>query len=128
VVLPDHLHCLRTLPHGDDDFSMQWRAIKSAFSRRIPAGEMKSESRLKRAERGIWQQRFWEHPIRDDRDYTAHVDYIHFNPVKHGPVKHGLVANAGDWPHSSFHPAVRKGIYPAGWVISDAGLYEAGEQ
>jgi putative transposase len=122
VVLPDHLHCLWTLPHGDLDFSLRWRAIKSAFSRKIPAGEFRSESRRARAERGIWQRRFWEHTIRDERDYAAHMDYIHFNPVKHG-----FVADVADWPYSSFHRAVCNGIYPAGWGSSGHELDEAGE-
>lgn len=98
VVLPDHLHAVWTLPDGDDDFPTRWRLIKKAFSRRLPAGEPRSASRTRRGERGIWQRRYWEHAIRDDRDFAAHVDYVHVNPVKHG-----LAATPADWPHSSVH-------------------------
>jgi len=94
VVLPDHLHCLWTLPEGDADFSRRWRAIKSAFSRAIPAGEHLSPRRLAKGERGVWQRRFWEHVIRDERDFERHADYIHFNPVKHGHVRR-VVTTAG---------------------------------
>jgi putative transposase len=110
VVLPEHLHAIWTLPEGDDDFSSRWQAIKMAFSRKIPAGEYRSASRAGRRERGIWQRRFWEHTIRDVQDYAAHMDYIHFNPVKHG-----LVTRPADWPYSSFHQAVSKGLYPPEW-------------
>jgi putative transposase len=114
VVLPDHLHCLWTLPPGDTDFSLRWRAIKSTFSRSIPPGEHRSTSRAEKAERGIWQRRFWEHTIRDDHDYATHFDYIHFNPVKHG-----LAMRAADWPYSSFHRAVAMGIYPRDWATDE---------
>src|SRR5271154_4494551 len=97
VVLPDHIHCLWTLPHGDADFPGRWRAIKTAFSKSLPSDEARSAVMIKRGERGIWQRRYWEHTIRDDRDYAAHMDYIHFNPVKHG-----LVAEARSWEYSSF--------------------------
>jgi putative transposase len=123
VVLPEHMHCLWTLPEGDTDFSTRWRRIKSAFSRRLPRGEQRSASRISKGERGIWQRRFWEHTIRDDRDYGAHLDYIHFNPVKHG-----LVADAGDWPYSSFRRCVAKGLYPAGWAGGTAEMVDAGER
>jgi putative transposase len=111
VVMPDHLHCLWTLPAGDADYAARWQGIKMAFSRKIPAGEWRSASRQRKRERGIWQRRFWEHTIRDDRDYAAHMDYIHFNPVKHG-----FVSKVADWPYSSFHNAVSKGFYPRDWV------------
>jgi putative transposase len=110
VVLPDHIHTLWTLPEGDVEFSLRWQAIKMAFSRKIPAGEHRSASRAGRRERGIWQRRFWEHTVRDDQDYAAHMDYTHFNPVKHG-----LVTRVADWPYSSFHQAVAKGLYPREW-------------
>jgi len=122
VVLPEHLHCLWTLPPGDEDFSMRWRAIKSGFSRRMPIGEYRSASRAGRAERGIWQRRFWEHRIRDDRDYAAHVDYIHFNPVKHRLVNH-----VADWAFSSFHRSVKMGIYPRDWGAEGVREMEVGE-
>lgn len=110
VVLPDHLHCLWTLPPGDADYSGRWRAIKKVFSKTLPETEPLSETRRARHERGIWQRRFWEHTIRDERDYAVHMDYVHFNPVKHGWVK--CVA---DWPYSSFHRWVRVGVYPGDW-------------
>jgi putative transposase len=111
VILPDHLHTVWTLPEGDDDFSLRWRQIKSAFSRGIGSGERISKSRTQKQERGIWQRRFWEHAIRDERDYANHLDYIHFNPVKHK-----LVERVIDWPYSSFHRYVRLEVYPVNWL------------
>lgn len=110
VILPEHLHCVLTLPKGDDDYSMRWRQIKSAFSSKLPREEYRSDSRLRKNERGIWQRRFWEHVIRDNDDYAAHVDYVHYNPVKHGYVEH-----VSDWPYSSFHRYVDYGLYPPDW-------------
>ncbi len=98
VVLPDHLHCLWTLPRNDFDYSMRWSLIKAHFSRRITKTELIKSSRIKRGERGIWQRRFWEHTIRDEKDFYNHIEYIH-----HNPVKHGYVSNAKDWPYSSIH-------------------------
>src|SRR5476649_2130774 len=111
VVLPEHMHCLWTLPEKDANFSGRWWAIKTAFSKSLPALDRRSGIMTKRGERGIWQRRFWEHTIRDDRDYAVHMDYIHFNPVKHG-----LVGNVADWPHSTFHKLVRAGIYTPDWA------------
>jgi len=111
VVLPEHLHTIWTLPKGDADFKTRWSLIKAGFSRHIPIGERRSESRVKRCERGIWQRRYWEHMIRDEQDFERHVDYIHWNPVKHGWVK-----RVADWPHSSFHAYVRRGIYRVDWA------------
>lgn len=88
VVLPDHMHCLWTLPEGNADFPGRWRAIKTAFAKALPIGEPRSPVMTSRGERGIWQRRYWEHTIRDDRDFAAHMDYTHFNPVKHGLVAH----------------------------------------
>jgi len=110
VVLPDHLHCIWTLPPDDPDFSTRWRLIKTRFAAGIPAGERLSIRRAAKGERGIWQRRFWEHTIRDEADYAAHVDYIHFNPVKHGYAR-----RAADWPHSSFHRFVADGLLSADW-------------
>ena len=110
VVLPDHLHCMWTLPPDDTDYSTRWKAIKIAFAKSLPATENLSQVRRAKGERGIWQRRFWEHTIRDDRDYSAHMDYVHYNPVKHG-----LVARVSAWPYSSFHRCVEAGIYPADW-------------
>jgi len=123
VVLPDHLHSVWTLPEDDLNYSGRWQAIKTAFSKQIPAGEFRSASRDGKGERGIWQRRFWEHTIRDDHDYAAYVDYVHFNPVKHG-----LVANAADWRYSSFHRAVAMGLYQADWAGGGAELRDGGER
>ncbi len=114
VVLPDHLHCIWTLPEQDGNFPKRWQAIKMGFSRKITLGETLSASRQKRGERGIWQRRFWEHTIRNDCDYAAHMDYVHFNPVKHGYVE-----QTADWKFSSFHRAIRQGLYPQTWMPSD---------
>jgi putative transposase len=86
VVLPDHFHCLMSLPPCDDDFSSLIGLIKSNFSRCLPRHEEISTSRKNKRERGIWQRRFFEHCIRDEQDLENHVNYIHFNPVKHGYV------------------------------------------
>ncbi len=86
VVLPDHLHCVIELPADDADFATRWRLIKAGFSRLLPRTERLSRIREKRGERGIWQRRYWEHLIRDEADYQAHMDYVHINPVKHGLV------------------------------------------
>lgn len=110
VVLPDHLHCVWSLPDGDTDYSTRWGLIKAAFSRAVERGERRSPSRIKRGERGIWQRRFWEHCIRDGDDYARHVDYIQWNPVKHGQVSH-----VPDWPHSSVHRHVARRVYPLDW-------------
>ena len=110
VVLPEHLHALWTLPENDADFSMRWALIKARFSRAIEQTEHRNASRLRRRERGIWQRRFYEHAIRDENDFTRHVEYIHRNPVKHGWVRHVV-----DWPHSSFHWFVRQGQISADW-------------
>jgi putative transposase len=110
VILPEHIHCLWELPAGDSDYSTRWRQIKSAFSKALPKVERISASRAKKHERGIWQRRFWEHTVRDDADFAARFDYIHYNPVKHGWVK-----RARDWPYSSFHRSVQLGVYPLDW-------------
>jgi putative transposase len=119
VVLPDHLHAIWTLPEGDADFAVRWRLIKATFSRGLLRGERISSSRARKGERGIWQRRYWEHTLRDDRDFARHMDYIHINPVKHGHV-----TRASDWPHSSFHRMVRHGVYPADWA-GDAAADDA---
>ncbi len=112
VVLPDHMHCVWTLPEGDDDYPARWKAIKTAFSKAIPKTERLSAVRAAKNERGIWQRRYWEHTIRSDKDYAAHVDYVHINPVKHG-----LVKQVKDWPYSTFHTLVEQGVYPQDWGI-----------
>jgi len=114
VVLPNHLHCVIELPIGDADFALRWRLIKLEFSKQMPYMERRSEVRLKRGERGIWQRRYWEHLIRDEADYRAHMDYVHINPLKHG-----LVSRVRDWPYSTFHRLVQQGIYPHDWSGGD---------
>ena len=121
VLLPEHLHCIWTLPHGDADFSTRWRLIKSYFSRnfsrvgwveeRNPTDKTISTSRIKKNEKTIWQRRFWEHLIRDEQDFKHHVEYIHYNPVKHG-----LVDAPKEWRFSSFHRFVRDDIYNENWA------------
>jgi putative transposase len=110
VVMPEHLHAIWTLPHGDDDFPMRWAQIKGRFSRAIAAGERLSGSRTRQGERGIWQRRYWEHLVRDANDLERHMDYIHYNPVKHGHVSRPI-----DWPHSSLHRFVRLGMRSQDW-------------
>ena len=111
VVLPDHLHCLLELPNNDSDFAKRWRLIKMLFSKHIPATEYRNPARQQRRERGIWQRRYWEHLIRNQQDFNAHLDYIHINPVKHG-----LVDYVKDWPYSTFHYCVAQGLYPENWA------------
>jgi len=122
VVLPDHLHCIWTLPPGESDFSVRWNMIKGYFSRHIPIGERVSDSRAKRCERGIWQRRFWAHLVIDQDDFNRHMDYIHWNPVKHGHVNRVI-----DWPHSSFHGFLRSGVYPPDWCGVDVSGLNLGE-
>jgi putative transposase len=123
VVLPDHLHCVWSLPKGDADYSTRWGLIKAKFSRSLERGECRSASRIKRGERGIWHRRFWEHLIRNEKDYARHIDYIHWNPVKHGYVR-----CVTEWPYSSFHRYVARGVYDLNWcggekiVFADMGL------
>jgi len=112
VVLADHIHAIWTLPEDDSDYSTRWRLIKSYFSRNLPnkANTGPSVSRINKSEQSIWQRRFWEHLIRDEQDLQRHVEYINYNPVKHG-----LVQASVDWPYSSFHQFVSRGLYPAEW-------------
>ncbi|MFM2006910.1 MAG: hypothetical protein RLZZ09_2565 [Pseudomonadota bacterium] len=110
VILPEHLNCIWQLPPDDSDYSTRWRLIKARFSMAIPKTERISKSRIRKSESGIWQRRYWEHAIRDQRDYQNHVDYIHYNPVKHGHAK-----AARDWPYSSFHLWLKRGYYHADW-------------
>jgi putative transposase len=110
VVLPDHLHMIMTLPEADADFSTRWRLMKRRFTDSV----VKSGTSVRRHRNGelaLWQRRFWEHTVRDERDFERHVDYIHYNPVKHG-----YVTKVQDWPHSSFHRYVRDGVLPQDWA------------
>ena len=116
VVLPEHLHAMWTLPDGDADFSKRWMLIKRRFTRELLSRRLLDYSASRQrgdAERSLWQRRYWEHQVRDMVDFNQHVDYIHFNPVKHGHV-----ARAADWPHSSFHRFVRNGVLPQDWGLA----------
>ena len=133
VVLPNHMHCLWTLPEGDADFPGRWRAIKIAFSKSVPTGEPRSLVMASRGERGIWQRRYWEHTIRDDRDFLAPLDSIHFNPAPTLPSPAGggglgRGTHPADWPHSSFRWCVADGLYPAGWRGGGDEPRKTGEQ
>jgi putative transposase len=112
VLLPDHLHCLWTLPENDQDFSTRWRLIKSYFTKNFgrKSKGASSQSRSAKKEQDVWQRRFWEHLIRNEDDYANHLDYIHYNPVKHG-----LVNAPSLWPYSSFHRYAKNGLYPIDW-------------
>jgi len=114
VLLPEHLHCIWTLPENDNNFSIRWSLIKSQFSKSAKSffhrPEWMNDSKQKHRETTIWQRRFWEHQIREQQDYNNHFDYIHYNPVKHG-----LVKPVKDWPYSTFHNYVKKGFYPSNW-------------
>ncbi len=122
VVLPDHFHLLCTLPEGDADFSSRVQIIKRAFTRSLLACGVPLVKDA-RGEYPLWQRRFWEHTIRDPHDYARHVDYIHFNPVKHGWVR-----QVRDWPYSSFHRYVRQGLLPADWGGAAPGCGKARRQ
>ncbi|QNA90124.1 transposase [Massilia sp. Dwa41.01b] len=114
VLMPDHLHCIWTLPDGDLDYSTRWALIKNSVSRfagiTTPYTGHPSPSRIKHRDAAIWQRRFFEHRIRDDLDFERHADYVHFNPVRHGHADSAIA-----WPFSTFHRFVRTGIYPADW-------------
>jgi putative transposase len=113
-LLPDHIHALITLPEEDADFSMRIREIKRLFTRvylaEIGSVTNRSRSRMDKNEATVWQRRFYEHTIRDERDLNTHMDYIHFNPVKHG-----LVSHVSEWQWSSFHRYVKNGYYSPDW-------------
>lgn len=121
VVLPEHLHAIWRLPSGDAEYSMRWSQIKAGFSRRLAKTEHIRPSRRVKRERGIWQRRYWEHQIRDETDLARHVEYIHFNPVKHGWVRRPV-----DWPHSTLHGYVERKLVAPDWGVSvddGAGCY-----
>lgn len=102
VLLPDHMHCIWTMLESDTNFSKRWSIIKRFFTQRFRQAERIAEP--------YWQPRFWEHWIRDDRDYENHMNYIHYNPVKHG-----LVESPRDWEWSSFHRYLKVGVYMEDW-------------
>ena len=113
VLMPDHLHAVWQLPPNDKDFSLRWSLIKQQVTRDcvvwLPRQDL-SASREKRGEGSLWQRRFWEHLIRDETDFSRHLDYIHYNPVKHG-----YVSKVTDWPYSTFHRYVEEGVYSEDW-------------
>src|SRR5262245_6926147 len=90
VLLPDHLHTIWTLPTGDDNYSRRWASIKESFTREFlkngGAEGTRSVSRRKHRERSVWQRRFWEHTCEDEDDLKRFLDYLHWNPCKHGLV------------------------------------------
>ena len=110
VILPDHLPVVMTFPSADSDFSSRWQRIKGRFTRAV-VGEGLPIGRSEKGEYSLWQRRFWEHTIRDEEDFSRHVDYIHYNPVKHRLVKRVV-----EWPYSSFHRYVRLGALPQDWA------------
>jgi putative transposase len=120
-VLPDHVHAIWRMPPDDADFALRWRLIKSGFSRAFESCASSASQHAKR-EKGIWQRRYWEHQIRDEDDLARHVEYVHFNPVKHGHVR-----QVAHWPHSSFHRWVSRGELPAEWGLASAPGGQFGE-
>jgi putative transposase len=110
VVLPEHFHAIWRLPPGDADYPMRWSLVKAGFTRQMKKVEHIGVSRVIRRERGIWQRRYWEHQIRDEADLARHVNYIHYNPVKHGWVERPV-----DWPHSTLHGYIERGMEPPNW-------------
>lgn len=125
VLLPDHLHCIWTLPPDDADFGKRWAMIKRFVSKRcgqtLLCDDWLSDSKRRRNEATVWQRRFWEHMICDETDYRRHMDYLHYNPVKHG-----LVKSVQDWQFSTFHRYVKEGVYSEDWC-GRAGGQEDGD-
>lgn len=119
-LLPDHIHCIWQLPEGDANYSIRWKEIKRQFTirylREVGSGEERNASRQEKSEAAIWQRRFWEHTIMDQEDLEEHLDYVHYNPIKHG-----YVTRAGDWPYSSFPRYVRERVYEPDWAGGENG-------
>ena len=122
VIMPDNLHAIWTLPPEDEEFSTRWNMLKGHFSRSLEKSERISESRKKRGERSIWQRRFWVHSITGQQDYNRHMNYIHWNPVKHGHIKQVIES-----PYSSLHQLVSEAIYPSNWGHAGEFDIDAGE-
>lgn len=114
VTLPDHLHFIWNLPPDDDQYSRRVGRLKALFTKSLhptrPPDQETSSSRRKHRESNVWQRRFWEHTIRDEEDFQVHLDYIHYNPVKHGYAQCPHL-----WRPSSFHKWVERGGYTADW-------------
>jgi putative transposase len=125
VVLPDHLHCIWTLPPGDGDFATRWRLVKTRFTKHCDPGlrPAPDPARTAKGEQALWQQRYWEHALRDENDFARHVEYIHYNPVKHG-----LVTAPISWPYSSFHRFVEGGICSADWGQGEVEIAAVGHE
>ena len=125
VVLPNHLHSIWTLPPDDTDFATRWRLIKTWFTKHCdPALRITPDvSRASRQEQALWQHRYWEHALRDENDFIRHVEYIHFNPVKHG-----LASSAIEWPYSSFHRYVAAKMYDADWGCGEMDFDDIGHE
>jgi putative transposase len=123
-LLPDHLHCIWSLPQGDSNFSIRWKEIKRLYTKAYLAvdnsSRLRQGSNYKEGVAAVWQPRYWEHAIRDQNDLNRHLDYLHYNPVKHG-----LVERVADWPWSSFHRYVREGLYEAYWAELEDKTNEA---
>jgi len=112
VILPDHIHCVWSLPLGDADFATRWRLIKTWFTKHLLLQEdiRPNKARMKKCQQAIWQHRFWEHLLRDAADFKSHIDYIHYNPVKHG-----YVSKPVEWPYTSLRRYVEQGVLSADW-------------
>jgi putative transposase len=117
VILPEYHHCVMEVPPDDADFAMRWRLSKMGFSKSLPPKERRSKVRQKRGGRGNWQRRYWEHLIRDEADYRAHIYYVHFNPVKHG-----WVSRVSVWPYPTILRLVEQGVYPPDWAGGNENL------
>jgi len=114
VLLPNHMHCIWTLPEGDNNFSQRWSSIKRRVSiecgQQYKQQQLLTESKVKRRESTLWQRRFWEHQIRNQQDFNNHLDYIHYNPVKHN-----YCYSPSQWQYSTIHRYIKEGYYPYNW-------------
>jgi len=115
VLLPDHLHCIWTLPPDDADFGVRSAIIKRFVTKQcnpdLNRDDWTKPSKVKRKESTLGQRRFWERQIRDEKDFEKHADYIHYNPVKQGLVKQVL-----NWPYSTYHRYVKNGVFRIDWA------------
>ena len=109
AVLHEHLHAIWQLPEGDADYSRRWSLVKGHFTRSLLKSGIEFTGD-KSGEFNLWQKRCWEHRIRDEIDCQRHIDYIHYNPVKHG-----LVSLPEQWPYSSIHRFISDGVLDKGW-------------